>query len=167
MATRDIAQQRLPHGHTPHSHTVSSSLGRTHRPLCSAGIPKVLPSAPPPAPHPLLLLPAGQDRGLLAEGPAQGTGTGTCSQRGSPARREASEKGLPRQQAPAEPTRGFDSQLLFLEVGAWTGCPRAQMPTGTPRGVGGHCPTLGFFQRAPPSPRSRPRKGRGFPLSSH
>lgn len=59
---------------------------------------------------------AGWCGGAQCRGLAQGPAT----RRGSPAGgggREASEKRLPRQQAPAEPTRASHPRLLFLEVG--------------------------------------------------
>lgn len=50
--------------------------------------------------------------------------------------REASEKGLPRQQASAEPTRGLDSLLLFLEVGPGLVAPASGPdPQAVPKGI--------------------------------
>lgn len=90
-STEAITQSHTPLSHS--LHTSRPSLGLTHRPLCSVRVPKVLWLAPPP-PHTCSPHQGRQDRGLVG----RGASTGGLAQRpeakrGSPARREASEKG--------------------------------------------------------------------------
>lgn len=91
--TQGKAQQRPSHSHT--AHTSRSSLGLTHRPLCSLRVPKVLPPAPTPAPpHTCSPHQGRQDRGLTGRGASTGgLARRPTAKRGSPTRREASEKG--------------------------------------------------------------------------
>lgn len=110
--------QALSHtqSHT-HSQTVSSAVSPTDvtlRPLCSSGSPKVLPLLHPQSHTPSCFLRTAGQR--VGRGARLGDWHRDQQPNGA-AGREASEKELPRQQAPAEPTRGLDSLLLFLEVG--------------------------------------------------
>lgn len=155
----------------------SAQTGLTLRPLCSVGAPwSSLLSHPQPCTHSSLPRKMGQRAG-------RGASTGDWHRDQQPngaARREASEKGLPRQQAPAEPTRGLDSRLLFLEVGPGlvgpasrlvflARCLRAQTLAIMPRGgSGGYCPCQGLFHTQPASfPRVMPWAGPSTPFCLH